>query len=359
MDKPLISFTLLSHNQEAFIEEAVNGALAQTYSPLEIVIVDDCSTDRSFAIVQEVVAKYHGPHSVRCFRNATNLGIAGNRNRAMELCTGRLIVVADGDDVSRPERTESIYQVWEQSGRQATALFSCYTVISADGSEQGRGGTCGDPRDQRLAWQLEGELFAFLSMRVPMIHGCSAAYSPEVITYFGPIWGDLEDMVVCFRTLAIGKLFYINRPLVEYRRHGDNATFFHGGEVIHSFENREKRLLRGNQMTVKTFENLVEDIETLQKKGNISSDECSRLRSEARRVQRPFEIESKMMRGSAMDRVRTLAETALSGDFRGFLRAAPRGLPNGLYRRLYLLRERCRSVARRSEGPLPSSVILR
>ena len=53
MDKPLITFLLVSYNQEAYIREAIEGALAQTYSPLEIVISDDCSSDATFSLIKE------------------------------------------------------------------------------------------------------------------------------------------------------------------------------------------------------------------------------------------------------------------------------------------------------------------
>ena len=49
--RPLITFALMAYNQEQLIEEAVAGALAQTYSPLEIILSDDCSTDRTFSIM--------------------------------------------------------------------------------------------------------------------------------------------------------------------------------------------------------------------------------------------------------------------------------------------------------------------
>jgi hypothetical protein len=186
-------------------------------------------------------------------------------------------------------------------------------------------------------------LFTFLSTRVPMIHGCSAAYSPALRAYFGAVWGDLEDLVACFRTLAIGKLFYINRPLIKYRRHGDNATFFKGGEALRSFENRERRLRRGNEMTVRSFDNIIADMEILVQKGRILPREYSLLKTEAQRIQNPFRLESKMMDGSMVRRIQTLASTMMSGDFAGFLRVSPRGLPRSLYRSLYLLRERIRT----------------
>ncbi len=53
MSKPLVTFMLRTYNHERFIREAVRSALTQTYSPLQVVISDDCSQDRTFEIIQE------------------------------------------------------------------------------------------------------------------------------------------------------------------------------------------------------------------------------------------------------------------------------------------------------------------
>ena len=53
-DRPVLTFAVVSCNQEQFVREAVEAALAQTYSPLEIILSDDCSDDRSFEIMQEM-----------------------------------------------------------------------------------------------------------------------------------------------------------------------------------------------------------------------------------------------------------------------------------------------------------------
>ena len=63
---PLVSFCVKCYNQERYIGEALEGAFAQTYRPLEIVISDDASTDRSWEIITEAVAKYrHRPDATR------------------------------------------------------------------------------------------------------------------------------------------------------------------------------------------------------------------------------------------------------------------------------------------------------
>ena len=64
---PLVSFCLRSHNQKDFFQEALEGAFAQDYSPLEICIYDDCSTDGSDEIIRRMIDEYRktdGRHSI-------------------------------------------------------------------------------------------------------------------------------------------------------------------------------------------------------------------------------------------------------------------------------------------------------
>ena len=133
MEKPLISLIVNCYNQEAFIREALEGAFSQNYSPLEIVVSDDCSADRTFEIVCGVTAAYKGPHKVNLNRNARNLGVGGNLSRAMEFCHGELLVLAPGDDVSLPERTATIVEAWHHSERKATSVHSLFIGIDETG----------------------------------------------------------------------------------------------------------------------------------------------------------------------------------------------------------------------------------
>ena len=86
-ERPLVTFALCAYNQERFIREAIEGAFAQTYEPLEIILSDDCSSDRTFEIMQEMAAAYAGAARIKLNRNASNLGIAGHVNRLIELST--------------------------------------------------------------------------------------------------------------------------------------------------------------------------------------------------------------------------------------------------------------------------------
>ena len=110
--KPLISFILLTYNQEDFVRDALEGAFAQTYSPLEIIIADDGSKDNTPKVIEDTIAKYIGPHKVIFNRNEKNVGIAQNVNRAMSLASGEYFVLAAGDDKSLPERVQRTYEIF-------------------------------------------------------------------------------------------------------------------------------------------------------------------------------------------------------------------------------------------------------
>jgi glycosyltransferase involved in cell wall biosynthesis len=349
-DKPLLSFVVSCYNQEAFIGEAIAGALAQTYSPLEIIISDDCSKDRTFDIAEEKVAAYSGPHVIRLNRNERNLGIGGNVNRAMEFCHGELILLADGDDVSLPSRTEVTYDAWEQFGKGPTSVCLTYTTISREGVEQGTGGLRGDPNDPRSLKTLDGDLLNFLSTRQPAVCGCSHAWTPELFRYFGPLKSDLEDLVLSFRSLAIGKILYIKQPLVKYRRHGGNVSFFAGGDDTISFQHRESRLRWVDEQTVRAYDNMLADIEVLHAKGGISTAQRDRLRKEGERVRTIYALERKMMEGNVFKKLYTLATAAAHGNLRSACRLAPRLLPQSAYEGLYTLRNKLRSSAPHTNG---------
>jgi cellulose synthase/poly-beta-1,6-N-acetylglucosamine synthase-like glycosyltransferase len=84
-DRPLVSILLIAYNQEKQIADAVRSALAQTYTPLEIIISDDASSDATFTTIEAAIAGYRGPHKVIARRNAANQGI-NSRNWLRETC---------------------------------------------------------------------------------------------------------------------------------------------------------------------------------------------------------------------------------------------------------------------------------
>ena len=111
-EKTLISFILLAYKQENYIEDAVKGALSQTYSPLEIILSDDNSPDNTYNVMKRIVDEYDGPHRIILNRNPENLGLVQHYNRVVfELSHGDLLVIAAGDDISRPDRALRSWEI--------------------------------------------------------------------------------------------------------------------------------------------------------------------------------------------------------------------------------------------------------
>lgn len=218
MDRPLISFALFCYNQEDFIEEAVRATLAQTYSPLQIVISDDGSKDRTFEIVKEIVSAYHGPHEVLLNQNDHNLGIGPHVNKVMtELVKGELIITAAGDDISVPERTEIVFKAWDATGRRADSILNGYQKMTVEGELR----DIKVPTNQMRFW--DETIVSHCKKNIPMIMpGCTQSCSAKVFGKFGPILyaPHIEDDTITLRAMSMGGVLLIPDVLTKWRMAG-------------------------------------------------------------------------------------------------------------------------------------------
>ena len=103
-DGPIVSVLVPLYNAEDYIETAIDSLLAQSWNNLEIIAVDDASTDDSWATLQRIAKRDSRLH---IFRNETNLGAYPTRNHALTKATGELITVHDSDDWSHPQMIEA------------------------------------------------------------------------------------------------------------------------------------------------------------------------------------------------------------------------------------------------------------
>jgi glycosyltransferase involved in cell wall biosynthesis len=99
MTPPRVSVVLCVYNQADYLPEAMGSILGQTLTDLELIVVDDGSTDSS----PEVIHRFTDPR-IRYVRNERNLGHASSLNRGCALARGRYLAIMDSDDISLPER---------------------------------------------------------------------------------------------------------------------------------------------------------------------------------------------------------------------------------------------------------------
>ena len=206
-ERPLVTFALFAYNQEKYIREAVEGAFAQTYEPLEIILSDDCSTDRTFEIMEEMAAGYRGPHRVAIRKSPKNRRIIGHINDVVSLAQGEIIIMAAGDDISLPSRTLRITQEFKWN-KEICGVFTAYQELSSE---------------KIIDYSIPKKTI------IPKIEhainlggiGLGATYAYRRECFFLPAPMDetlkLEDRILPLRAAVLGSVIFINDPLVIYR----------------------------------------------------------------------------------------------------------------------------------------------
>jgi hypothetical protein len=231
---PSVSLVLVCFNQEAFIADAVRSVLGQQCDQIDILISDDCSTDRTFEIAQALVQGYRGPHRVRLNRNEANMGISAHYTKCVKEMTGEWVVGAAGDDISVPHRVRTIMGILRRYPN-VDGIGSDVEVIDANGKHMHRRSVAGSllralshhirpqiitdqqrsPSERLLSLLLEGK---------PWLHGATAVWRRRLITDFPPIGPDApEDAVLRLRAAIGGGVAISRQPLVKYRTHSSNA----------------------------------------------------------------------------------------------------------------------------------------
>ncbi|MGA2786456.1 MAG: glycosyltransferase [Verrucomicrobiota bacterium] len=282
-DKPLLTLMVCGYNQEKFIREAVEAAFAQTYSPLQIVLSDDSSTDRTFEIMRELAGAYRGPHQVVLNQNATNLGLAGHFNRMVLLARGQLLVGAAGDDISFPNRVETIYQAWEKSDRKAIGIQSGFVTIDEEGALIDGSVDCAATEKLHFSEGKPG-LENYVRTLKPGILGASFAVSASVFSTFGPLPETLihEDSVIGLRVLCMGSLTFINIPLVKRRIHANNLYSRDRNELASTrgaVTRQETRAMRDAENRVTMYDVFLLDLNVALNQGLISLEQWHVLKN--------------------------------------------------------------------------------
>ena len=160
--RPLVAICMATYNQEKYVRDSVRGLLSQTYEPLEIVISDDHSTDRTWDIINEEVDAYKangGIHkNIVLNRNEKNLGVAKHSEVIGSFIHGELSVGTGGDDICLPNRVERIVEEWVKDGKRAAAISHSGYTIDTEGRWIGivRPSSLECPLGAVMAWKRFG-----------------------------------------------------------------------------------------------------------------------------------------------------------------------------------------------------------
>lgn len=105
MDNSLVSVVMCTYNGSRFVAEQIESICKQTYKNLQIIIVDDASTDNTYEIVKQYCVK---DERIQAYENDNNLGFNLNFNKACKLATGNFVAIADQDDIWELTKIEKL-----------------------------------------------------------------------------------------------------------------------------------------------------------------------------------------------------------------------------------------------------------
>lgn len=283
-DRPLVTFFVMAYNQERLVREAIEGAFAQTYRPLEIVLSDDASPDGTFRVMQEMAAAYDGPHRVVLNRNDRNLGIVPHIDRIMEIASGAFVVQSGGDDISDPRRAEHLVAAWLGAGRRAHLIHSAVAGLDAP-HDVLRPNPVVDA-DTTPLMHVDENRYAI---------GATEGWSRDLFEVFGPLapTAQLEDRVLPFRALLLGGVRFVDRPLVRYRPGGasDRRTPGDGREALLGWRPRYWRWYASSYRSY---------LEAMERVAPPEAETCRRICEE--RAER-FELLGSLAEGSFPERL--------------------------------------------------------
>jgi glycosyltransferase involved in cell wall biosynthesis len=218
MARPLISIVMLCYNHERFVAEALDGVLAQTYSPLEIVIIDDCSQDRTPDIVAKRLAERPELSNVRFIRNARNLRLLGARELGIKSTRGDFIVNTCDDDVMMPNMVAEMVEVWRK--RDVSLITVNAEYIDADSRPLGRTYRHpGVPADDSFETLVRDGSNA-------CCFGACIGFERAIYTTFGmpPAHLDNLDILLPFYAYILKGAHFMPKPLLKHRIHGKNHS---------------------------------------------------------------------------------------------------------------------------------------
>ena len=127
MNAPTVSVLMTAYNREKYIAEAIESVIASTYQDWELIIVDDCSTDRTVEITRSYEAK---DSRIKVYVNEKNLGQFPNRNKAASYAKGKYLKYLDSDDIIYPHGLGIMVEALDKFPSAGFALQDVYNTVT-------------------------------------------------------------------------------------------------------------------------------------------------------------------------------------------------------------------------------------
>ncbi|KAM3096172.1 glycosyltransferase [Phormidesmis sp. 146-35] len=204
----LVSIVIPSYNNASFISEAIESVLAQTYRPIEVMVIDDGSTDNT----REICARYPSV----AYHYQPNQGVSVARNHGLEKSRGSLVLFLDSDDRLLPDAIATNV-AYLQTHTDAGFVFGLSRPVAADGA------LIADPQEPVETANYQALLQANLG-----ICPCGVVLFQrsvfEAIGQFNPALRLAQDYDLYLRVARAFPIYCHNQLIADYRQHAENAS---------------------------------------------------------------------------------------------------------------------------------------
>lgn len=213
--QPLVSIVIPSYNHELFIKETIQSIISQSYECLELIVIDDGSTDRSVEIIESLRNCCEKRFKNFIFYSRSNKGVCATLNEAMEQCTGKYVSFIASDDVMLPEKTFTQVNYLENNSEIAGVFGGIFLINNS-----------GDIIGERVSQTTE---YTFEDV-IKSKHDLPTLTQMYSLTALKEIGGfdqniKIEDWDLILRLLKNNqRLIYIPEKLAKYRLHDENFS---------------------------------------------------------------------------------------------------------------------------------------
>lgn len=234
MSIPRVSIVMPVHNGERYLDQAIASVLNQSFTDLELIVVDDGSTDGTWAIIEQAAER---DSRIRPFRTPPSGGPAVARNYALDRVSGDYLSFLDHDDYAHPDRLACMVRGLD-SHPEWVAAFHDVQNVKADGTPDGPTRIRSQISHQQQAaafaplgdnWYDCGDrFFVLMALRHHLIHTSSVMIARRrmdgAVARFDTRCRRHEDIDLWFRIALQGRIGYLDRVLTCYRWHDTNIT---------------------------------------------------------------------------------------------------------------------------------------
>ena len=213
---PLISIAMATYNGEKYLKEQLESIYAQTYKNIEVIVTDDCSTDKTVEILKQYAASYQ----LKYFVNEQNLGYVKNFEKAISLCSGDFIALSDQDDIWEKDKLEILLN---KIGSNLLIHSDCSIIDNQSNMIK-------PYWKEKNLYHTDFRTLLFKNV----VTGCTVLFNKDLLNGALPFPEGIayHDWWLALYAAKHDRITYTSKCLTQYRQHNEQNTGIRIGENV-------------------------------------------------------------------------------------------------------------------------------